>query len=127
MSIQTKTLIVLFVLSILIYVFNLLRRKKINEAMTLWWIFIGTLILFLTLNQKMLHYIKTLLGINYPISVFILLSLIFVLFMLIYFSMKISVLSNQVKELAQSFALLENSCKTGGKSKTDMSEYFEKE
>lgn len=108
MSVQTKILIVFFVFAIMIFIFNLLKRKKISEALTLWWIFIGTIILFLTLNQPVLLYIKNLLGINYPISVLILLSLIFVMFMLIYFSMKISVLSNQVKELTQFIAILEN-------------------
>ena len=85
MSIQVQVIIVIFVLSLLGFIFELLRRKKINEAITLWWLSIIILAIFLTLNQFIMNKIRAFLGIALPISVLLLFSLCFILIMLIYF------------------------------------------
>jgi len=64
------------------------------------------LIISLTLNQPFLIKLTYLMGAIAPASVLILFSLFFVFVMLIYFSMKISVLSNQIKEITQYIAIL---------------------
>ena len=89
MSIRIQILILAFVLSLLGFIFELLRRKKMSEALTLWWLSIIVLIIFLTLNQSLLDKIRDFLGVGLPLSVLLLFSLCFVLIMLIYFSMKI--------------------------------------
>ncbi len=106
MSLQGQILIVVFSLVILFFVFRLLRDKKINEAGTLWWTLIVALIVFLTVDQPFLFKLTHMMGAYIPISVLILFSLAFIMVMLIYFSVKVSVLSNQVKELSQALALL---------------------
>ena len=105
MSIQVQIVIVVFSLSLLGFIFELLRRRKISEAMTLWWLFIIALMLLLTLNRFLAIKIRELLGAAFPISVLLLFSLCFILVMLVYFSMKVSVLSNQIKEIAQDIAI----------------------
>ena len=107
MSIRIQILILAFVLSLLGFIFELLRRKKMSEALTLWWLSIIVLIIFLTLNQSLLDKIRDFLGVGLPLSVLLLFSLCFVLIMLIYFSMKISVLSGQIKDLTQDTAIFE--------------------
>ena len=67
----------------------------------LWWLFILLAIIFLTLNQPLLGFITTLMGIGLPVSALVLMSLSFILLMLIYFSVKISVISSQLKDIAQ--------------------------
>lgn len=105
MSIQVQIVIVTFSLLLLFFIFELLRRKKISEAMTLWWLVIIMLIILLTVNQFVSIKIRELLGSALPVSVLLLFSLCFILVMLIYFSMKISVLSGQIKDIAQDIAL----------------------
>ncbi|MFA6548432.1 MAG: DUF2304 domain-containing protein [Candidatus Margulisiibacteriota bacterium] len=105
MSIQVQILIVGFALLLLGFIFELLRRKKLNEAMTLWWVFIIILMIFLTLNSFLAIKIRELLGAALPSSVLLLFSLSFILAMLVYFSMKISVLSNQIKDIAEDIAI----------------------
>lgn len=105
MSIQVQIVIVVFSLSLLGFILELLRRRKISEAMTLWWLFIIALMLPLTLNRFLAIKIRELLGAALPISVLLLFSLCFILVMLVYFSMKISVLSEQIKDLTQDIAI----------------------
>ncbi len=105
MSTQVQIVIVVFSLLLLGFIFELLRRKKISEAMVLWWLSIIVLMIFLAINQSALGKIREIMGTAFPISALLLFSLGFILIMLVYFSMKISVLSNQVKDIAQEFAI----------------------
>lgn len=105
MSTQVQIIIIFFALLLLGFILELLRRKKISEAITLWWLFIIILMIFLTLNQDFLSRIKDALGVALPFSVLLLFSSCFILLMLIYFSMKISILSFQIKDIVQEFAL----------------------
>ena len=105
MSIRVQLAIVVLALLLLGFIFDLLRRKKISEAITLWWLFIIILMIFLTLNQDFLSRIKDVFVVALPFSVLLLFSSCFILVMLIYFSMKISVLSIQIKDIAQEFAI----------------------
>lgn len=108
MSPRIQIFILIFVLLILLFVFELLRRRKISEAVTLWWLFIGVIIAVLTVSKRLLLYITLSLGTALPMTTLILLSLLFILLMLVYFSMKISVLSDQLKDLTQYIAILKN-------------------
>src|SRR3989338_1933167 len=108
MSFKAQLIIIIFASMVLIFVFELLRRKKMSEATTLWWLVIIISIILLTINQPFLIEINKLFGTAYPISALMLLGLSFILLMLIYFSMKISVLSNQLKDIAQYVSILKN-------------------
>jgi hypothetical protein len=104
---STKGQVIILVVSMLVvlFVLNALRRKKINEEYCLWWIAIMIATDVLVLNQLLLAKITRLIGALVPISTLTLFSLILILAVLIYFSMKISVLTNQVKDLVQFTAL----------------------
>jgi hypothetical protein len=104
-SIRGQVFIVAVSMLLIIFVLDALRRKRINEEYCLWWICIMIATDFLVLNQWLLMKITHLVGALVPISTLTMLSLIFIGAILIYFSMKISVLSNQVKELIQTVAL----------------------
>ena len=105
MSPNIQIFILTFISLLLLFVIELLRRHKISEAATLWWLFIGIIIISLIVADKALLYITLFLGTALPMTTLILLSLIFILLMLVYFSMKVSILSDQVNELAQYIAL----------------------
>ena len=105
MSIRGQAFIVIVSILIILFVLNALRRRRINEEYCLWWIFIMVATDVLVLWQRLLIKITHLVGALVPISALTLFALILVLAILIYFSMKISVLTNQVKELIQSAAL----------------------
>jgi hypothetical protein len=105
MSIRGQLFIVMVSLVLIAYVLDALRRKRINEEYCLWWIGIMAATDILVLNQAFLMIITRLIGALVPISTLTLFALICIGAILIYFSMKISVLTNQVKELIQAVAL----------------------
>lgn len=105
MSLRGQLLIVGVSVLLIIYILDALRRKKINEEYCLWWIGIMVITDVLVLNQGLLLRITHLVGALVPISALTLFSLIFIVAILIYYSMKISVLTNQVRELIQTVAL----------------------
>jgi hypothetical protein len=104
-SIKGQFIIIIVSVLVLLFVLNGLRRKKLNEEYCLWWIFIMLATDFLVLNQRLLMKITYLIGALVPISTLTLFSLILILAILIFFSMKISIFTNQMKEITQSAAL----------------------
>ncbi len=88
-----------------VLVIELLRRKKLTESYTLLWLFIVMCTTIATWSELLLHFLTRFFGSVAPISTLTLLSLVFILGMLIFFSMKISRLAKELKELAQQVAL----------------------
>lgn len=105
MSFRGQLFIITVSVLLIIYVLDALRRKRINEEYCLWWIFIMLATDLLVVNQALLMKITHMIGALVPISTLTLFALILILAILIYFSMKISVLTNQVRELIQAVAL----------------------
>jgi hypothetical protein len=105
MSLRGRIVIVMVSLMLIAYVLNALKRKRINEEYCLWWIGIIIATNILVLYQPLLMKITHLIGALVPISTLTLFALICTSTILIYFSIKISVLTNQMKELIQAMAL----------------------
>ena len=105
MSLQAKLMITLMLLGNAVLVIELLRKKKLTESYTLLWLFIVLGTTVATWSDRLLFILTRFFGSATPISTLLLLSLVFVLVMLIYFSMKITRLTKDLKELAQQVAL----------------------
>ena len=105
MSVRGQLFIVTISVLLIIYVLDALRRKKINEEYCLWWICIMIATDLLVLNPRLLLKITHLIGALVPISTLTLFALVFIIAILIYFSMKISILTNQVRSLIQTVSL----------------------
>jgi len=105
MSIRGQFFIIFISALVILFVINALRRKKLNEEYCLWWIAIMLAMDFLVVNQQLLVKITHLIGALVPISTLTLFAILLILAMLVFFTMKISILSNQVKELTQFSAL----------------------
>lgn len=86
-------------------VFTLLFKKKINERHSLIWLGGVIAILILFSNPEWFDVIATRFGVHYPPSLFFLLSILILAFILLYQSIQISILYDKVKELAQFVAL----------------------
>ena len=106
LSLSGKVVILIIILLILVLIAELLRRKKITEALTLWWLVIISVFSFLALNRFVLFYLTRLIGGTSPYLTLMIFSLLFIMAILIYFSVKVSVLSSQMKYLAQYVSLL---------------------
>jgi hypothetical protein len=105
MSLQAKLMISVLLLGNAMLVVELLRRKRLAESYTLLWLFVTVLTLVATWSDRLLALLAAFFGAMAPVSALTLLSLAFILGMLIFFSMKVSRLDAQVKQLAQELAL----------------------
>ena len=105
MSLQAKLVITAFALFNVIFVVELLRKRKLSESYTLMWLFVIVAVIFFTWADRFLSSITSYFGAITPVSTLTLLSLLFILVMLIFFSMKIHKLERLIKEMAQRVAL----------------------
>jgi len=100
--------IVLFILII-----ELVRRKKMREEYSLLWLLSGAIICLLSLWYKITAWLTQLVGAVYPPSILFFFGLIFLALINIFYSVKLSALSNQVKNLSQRLSIMEAEAEKG--------------
>src|SRR5512135_443135 len=105
MSLHAKLIITVVALANGLFVIELLRKRKLTESYSLLWLLVIAAIIFATWMDRFLMSVTRVFGAIVPVSALTLLSLVFILGMLIFFSMKISKLEWKIKELAQQVAL----------------------
>ena len=91
---------------LLIIVLELVRRKKLREEYSLLWIVTVVVMLVLSMWRDSLKLISHALGIFYPPNALFVVGSMFILAILLHFSMVISAFKKKQQELAQKFALL---------------------
>ena len=89
----------------------LLLKDKIHIEYALLWFFALILGVVIASSNRFLMFMTRLIGAKIPASALAYLGFAFIFFVLIYFSTRISVLSNKLKNLTQYVALLEKELK----------------
>lgn len=92
---------------LLLVIFELMRRRRLEERYALLWILTGVVLLVLGVWRDALGVMAELMGIAYPPSALFVLASLFILLVLLHYSTVISKLSNQNTVLAQRVAILE--------------------
>jgi hypothetical protein len=101
-----QKIVALFVsLAILVIIVELVRRRRLREEYSVLWILTGIVIVVLALWYRLLERITQFIGAGFPTSTLFFFALVFLILVSLQFSVKISDLSNQVKNLAQRIAL----------------------
>ena len=98
---------------LLVVIFELIRRRRLQERYALLWLATCTVILILALWRGLLSKLADLVGIAYPPSALFVLFSFFILLLLLHYSTVISRLSDQNRILAQRLALLESRLRRG--------------
>ncbi len=88
-------------------IFELVRRKRLMERYAILWLVAGATVLVLSLAQGAIQKLAHDAGVRYAPSALFAIAFVFVLVMLVQFSMTISRLSDQNTALAQRLALLQ--------------------
>ncbi|MEX2107856.1 MAG: DUF2304 domain-containing protein [Solirubrobacterales bacterium] len=88
-------------------IFELVRRRHLMERYAILWLVAGFTLLILALWQGLLTTLSRAAGIYYPPAALFAVGFLFVLVLLVHFSIIVSRLSNQNKVLAQRLALLQ--------------------
>ena len=90
----------------LLFIFELIRNKKIKESYSLLWLFFGIVFVVFSIWRNGLEIISKLLGIAYPPAALFLILLITILFILIQFSIIVTKFSKNINDLTQELGLL---------------------
>ena len=94
--------------ALLLYILEMVRRRKLREEYSILWLAGSVVILVLSLKQDWLVGLARAAGIAYPPSFLFLVGILFILLILIHFSIAISKLHQMNKKMAQEIALLKN-------------------
>lgn len=92
---------------ICVVIFELIRRRHLMERYALLWLLAGVMVGVLAIWRGLLTTVSGWVGIYYPPAALFAAGFVFVLVMLLHFSIAISRLSDQNKILAQRVALLQ--------------------
>lgn len=100
-----KIFILICGISFVIMLLYLLMKRKLSERDTVFWAMGAFLILILSVAPQLLQKITQLLLIDYPPSLLFLLSLLCLMLISLYHSIKISILNERIKELTQNYCI----------------------
>jgi len=106
MPITQKVVTIFIAVSIFIIILELVRRRKLMEEYSWLWLLTGIGLVILTLWYGLLVKVTHLIGAAVPTSALFLFALVFLMFVCLQFSVKISKLTNQVKNLTQELTIL---------------------
>lgn len=99
--------VIIVALLICVLIFELIRRRHLMERYAILWLVAGVTLLVLALWKGLLTTLSHAAGIYYPPAALFAVGFLFVLVMLVHFSITVSRLSDQNKMLAQRVALLQ--------------------
>ncbi|HCA81695.1 MAG TPA: hypothetical protein DEP53_18350 [Bacteroidetes bacterium] len=107
MPLRLKVFVIIIGVAIFLGIIELVRRRKLREEYSFIWLIAGFVFVLLALDDEILASIAGIVAISLPANALFFMALIFVLLLLLYFSLRISALTTQVKNLAQQLALLQ--------------------
>lgn len=108
MPLRLKIFVVLIGLVIFLGIIELVRRRRLREEYSFIWLMTGFVFVLLALDNDILVFVSHLVEIEVPVNTLFFMALMFVMFLLLYFSLRISALTTQVKNLAQQITLLQS-------------------
>lgn len=91
---------------LLLFVLELVRKGMLKERYSILWIASASVLLILSLWKGLLDRLSASIGIFYPPSLLFLIAFIFLLLIVLHFSIVISIMRDKNKSLAQEMGLL---------------------
>ena len=107
MPIRNKVVALVVSIGLLFLIIDLVRRRKLREEYSWFWLLTVSTILLLTVWFDLLRWITFLIGASIPSSTIFMLAFLFLILISLHFSVVISKLTDRNIELAQRYALLE--------------------
>ncbi|MCG6552168.1 MAG: DUF2304 domain-containing protein [Candidatus Magnetominusculus sp. LBB02] len=107
MSLGARVFIILTGLLIFFFIFELVRRRRFREDLSILWFVVSLLIIAGAGADRYVNAVAHFLGVGYPPILIIIFLILILIVALMYFSMMISELKSKIKELTQKLAFLE--------------------
>lgn len=106
MTLRLQILLMVCMIFAMIYIVNLVRKKRMDFRYALGWLFIMLCISILTIWPVLLVKLSSLLGIASPTNMLFFFGFSFAVMVIFSLSMTISHLSDKVKKLSQEIAII---------------------
>jgi hypothetical protein len=106
MPIQQKIFAIFASMVIFIVIINLVKNGKLKEEYSWLWLLTGFVIIILALWYDLLLLLTHLIGAVLPTTTLFIFAIIFLICIALHFAIKISILTDQVKNLSQEIALI---------------------
>ena len=107
MGVQIRIVAILATVGLLLFVLELVRRRRLQERYAIVWLLVTSILIALAAWDGLLDGAAAIIGISYPPSALFVIAFGFVILLLLHFSVAVSRLTDQSKVLAQRLALLE--------------------
>lgn len=91
---------------ILSLIIALIRARKLREEYSWLWLLVGAIIFLVVVWYDLLLFVSRLAGAMLPTTALFILAIVFLILTNLFFSVKISSLADQIKNLAQEIAIL---------------------
>jgi hypothetical protein len=111
--------------ALLAFIVEMVRRRRLREEYSWLWILVGVAIVVLSVWFGLLRWLTHLIGAVTPVSTFFVFGILFLVVVNVYFSIKISTLTTQVKNLGQKLAIVDHyvqKMREGGSTEGDEEE-----
>ncbi|MCX6353703.1 MAG: DUF2304 domain-containing protein [Candidatus Aureabacteria bacterium] len=105
-DIRQKILALSIAIAFILLVVELIRREKLKERYALMWLLTASCILFVTINHRIVLGVTNYFRILATANTLLFTAVMFLIFICLHFSIKISSFSDQIKTLAQELSLL---------------------
>ena len=103
---RIRIIAILICVFLVVYVFELVRRRHLSEEYSMGWLVTGSLMLILSISEDLLVWISSLVGATLFTSTLFFFGLTFLVTICLHFSIRISALTNQVRTLTQHMGIL---------------------
>jgi hypothetical protein len=103
-------------LALLLFIFELVRRRELKEEYTVLWVVTGVVLLLLAAWEPLLRAIAEAIGASSEASMLYFFGLVFVVFLLLHFSVRVSRLERRVLSMMQEIALLGATDRSGARN-----------
>ena len=105
MPLKAKIIIILLSFALFVFVLNLIRKRQLKIEHSVLWLLVSAVILLASIWQNVADSIALFLGIEYPPALFLAVAVFFSLAILMHFSIELSHLKDQNKNLTQELAI----------------------
>lgn len=107
MPVSQKIFAMVICCFVFVVTINLVRKRKLREEYSVLWLVTSLFMFILVIRYEWLVALTSFIGAGLPTTTLFICAIIFLMLIAVQFSIKISLLTNQVKNLAQENALLQ--------------------
>ena len=104
---RIRVIAILICVFLVVYVFELVRRRHLSEEYSMGWLITGASMLALSVSEGLLKSVSEMVGATLFTSTLFFFGLLFLMVICLHFSIRISALTNQVRKLTQSIGILD--------------------